>query len=119
MPRRVRLKMPAGRKENCMANVRISAICRLVTWRRPQRGGATGDGAVRSVTKLVGDVETQVLAFIAGSQTEKMLVHVRRDRKVMSIRHGVLVEDVSRADVPAIVKVARDAQFIIPTGLPV
>src|SRR5262245_30600057 len=37
----------------------------------------------------------------------------------MSIRHGVLIENVSRTDAPAVLEVTSSTKFIVPTGVPI
>ena len=69
------------------------------------------NGAGRPITELIGDVEIETFALVPDANAEEMLVQVRHQRRVMRIRHGVFVEYVASADMPAVVEIARRAQF--------
>ena len=70
------------------------------------------------VAKLVGEVDIKQFAGVTRAEAEEMPIQIRHQWRVVSIRHGILVERVARAGVPAVIKIARGSELKHPACLP-
>src|ERR1035438_6905271 len=102
--------MPAHADRHGMTDESVSAVGSLAGG----GGRAAAYRPVRPVAKLIGDVKIIRLAFATNAHAKEMPVFVRHHRGVMRVRHGVLVENVAGAHVPAVAKITRRAQQPIP-----
>ena len=102
--------MPSDRHRNCVADKIVGTISGLSRgrWR------AASYSPIRSVTKLISNVEIKLFAFESGSDAEEVPVFVRDHRQIMSVWHRVFIENIACTYMPAVVKIAGYTKFVIP-----